>query len=86
MPKPTVERIVEEIRELAPEQRRQVLDKLQNLTSDDILQNGAADIDLTEAMVITAPSRQISAQEYWAWKPVEIKGKPLSETIIEDRR
>lgn len=35
---------------------------------------------------ISLPPRNPDPASYERWTPVEIEGKPLSETIIEDRR
>jgi len=32
------------------------------------------------------PPKGIPAEELRAWKPISVRGKPVSETIIEERR
>ena len=41
---------------------------------------------LKEGTLDSVPLGTINQKSFEEWKPVEIKGKPLSETIIEERR
>lgn len=86
-----IEQLVSQLRSLSPnEQRRirQVLDEQlitspppQQATEDDFKQRL---VELGLLKQIKHPAR--NADSFLSWKPVQIKGKPLSETIIEERR
>lgn len=89
MSSPKVERIFEQARTLDHEERRELLDKLQRFTpvAETLTQEQSLDKALLDAGLMNAPpSRKITLEEYQTWEPLEIKGRPLSETIIEERR
>jgi hypothetical protein len=88
-----LERVMEELKVLTPDEQRQVRDLLDSLlenrpentaslSPEDLLEQR-----LLEAGVISSiPTRNPDPEEYKNRKPVEVKGKPISETIIEERR
>jgi hypothetical protein len=41
---------------------------------------------LAEGLVSHVPPRTKDVERYRQWQPVAIEGKPLSETIVEERR
>jgi hypothetical protein len=41
---------------------------------------------LLERGVITAVPQGVSLADFDSWKPVDIQGPPISQTIIEERR
>lgn len=77
----TPQEIIKEIQKLPPMQKKEVLD---SISSDDFLnENEIAEQLLTKGIIKEIP-------EYWNksdedFEPMKIKGKPISETIIEDR-
>lgn len=86
-----LEKVIEEVKALTADEQRQVkkiLDELLNesntvsMSPEDLLQQR-----LLEAGLITEIRPGITDfSPYQEWEPVEVKGKPLSETIIEERR
>ena len=68
----TVEEIVAAIKDLSPEKRDEVLTRLVSLWSLNWHQIKSPGLSLKRAR----PRRP----------PIQIKGKPISETVIEDRR
>lgn len=80
----SVSEVLEAVRAMSPEERERVralLDALPDATSSD---DDAAQARLHEAGLLgETPPRTSSARARRT--PVEIKGKPLSETIIEER-
>ena len=86
----TVEQIVEAIKELSPEKRDEVrreLDLLWQLNS----QQSATDIDHADnpygALLNYTKSPGLRTKRARPRRPpIQVKGKPVSETIVEDRR
>lgn len=82
----TPQEIIQEIRKLPPFERRKIFDRI----STDLSKNGsiseeeAAKHLLAKGVISEIPEDWDKADE--DFEPIEIKGKPLSETIIEDRR
>ncbi len=86
----TLDRIIEEVRQLPPDEQRQLREQL----------NALADTSSTEEELEDAFEREMTAEgflgevkplrgddpEFYAYRPVTVEGKPVSETIIEERR
>lgn len=89
-----LEKIVEEIKALTPEQRqilRDMLDTLpqSNETPEEEMRQREDELlrRLHEKGILAKiPLPITDPRPFDDWKPIEIKGKPLSETIIEERR
>ena len=87
-----LDRVIEEVKALTQEEQRQVrelIDSLlespaenhQHLSPEDSL-----DRRLLERGVISEiPKRNLDPDTYKEFEPIEVKGKPVSETIIEER-
>ena len=82
----TVEEILEAVKELRPEQKDELKLRLmslwllwENLTSKWVMDQSRYDALLNMSELKNQPRRKRNP-------PIEIKGKPMSETIIEDRR
>jgi len=89
----TVEEILSAVKELPPQERAEVKRRLEDLVSqpepDEEAQ--AADLDkrVQRALFDAGLVREIKPKVKRPRErrpPIKIKGKPLSETIIEDRR
>ncbi len=78
--------IIKEIYKLPPVQRREVLDYISTDLSENnsVSEEDAAKHLLAKGIISEIPENWNEADEEFV--PIEIKGKPLSETIIEDRR
>lgn len=82
-----LEKVIEEIKALTPDEQRKVkelIDSLvgeQSVSPEDLLAQR-----LLEAGVISHIPPRIADESDRTFKPVEVKGKPVSETIIEERR
>lgn len=87
MAKATLARIVEEIKTLAPDERRQLREMLDAMTvpaeEEDKLK--ALRQALRAAGLVTQV-RQSRATDTPHRRWIEVQGKPVSETIIEERR
>jgi len=86
-----LEKIIEEVKALTPGEMRQVRELIDSLltTSEaapELSPEDRLDQLLLEAGVISEiPPRITDFTPYKNRKPIEVKGKPLSEIIIEDR-
>ncbi|HKP87861.1 MAG TPA: hypothetical protein VJZ26_17295 [Blastocatellia bacterium] len=87
-----LERVIEEVKALTPDEQRRVKDLIDSLlrasdeanasmSPEDLLEK-----KLLEAGVISEIPKRLPTAQYEDFEPIEIKGKPLSETIIEERR
>ena len=94
----TVEEIVNAVKDLPPQEQAEVKRRLESLmtqsdqadVSDETLQAG--DLDqrvqraLFEAGLVSEIKPPITDPTPYRREPIKIKGKPLSETVIEERR
>jgi hypothetical protein len=84
-----VERILQEIRGLTPEELQQVraaLDEEAAATKPKMSEEEFQEYLLKEGVISSIPERKLSSEEFRKRKPIEVKGKPVSETLIEERR
>jgi hypothetical protein len=80
----SVNEVLEAVRTMSPEERAQVRALLNKLSGASQSSEKSVQARLREAGLLTeAPTRQTTAHARHT--PVQIKGKPLSETIIEER-
>jgi hypothetical protein len=87
----SAQEILAEIQKLPPEERQRLLRALapeidehleaRQVTSEDEVEQ----ILLSEGIISEIPAR-LPDDEEETYEPVEVPGKPLSETIIEERR
>jgi hypothetical protein len=84
-----MERIWEEVKSLTPEEQR----RLHELLVDEALRLSEAEKEqevsrylLREGIISEIPKPDADATAYRRYTPVAIEGKPISETIIEERR
>ena len=85
----TVERLVELARTLSPDERRELSERLHELAPEAPPPSPEEQLEqamLRAGLITSIPPRDIDPAEYDAWQPVAIGGKPLSETIVEERR
>ena len=68
----TVDEIVDAIKDLSPEKRDEVLHRLGSLLS----------LNQPNSKSLNRPIKRARSRR----PPIQIKGKPISETVIEDRR
>ena len=84
-----LQQVLEEIRALTPDEQRQVRKLI-----DELLENSVPSPteDLLEQRLLEAgviseiPARVKAIIHGRDFKPIEVQGKPVSETIIEERR
>ncbi len=77
----TFERLAEEIKTLTPDEQRRLRDLLQRALLDELNRRL-----LAEGVISRIAPPITDFTPYQNRKPIEIEGKPLSETILEERR
>jgi len=80
----SVTEVLEAVRAMTPHEREQIRLLIDNLSDNPADAEAQALASLQKAGLLhrrTAPRRSVRER-----KPIEISGKPLSETIIEERR
>ncbi len=87
MAKATLDRIMKEIKTLAPDERRQLCEMLHALMvpAEEEAKRQALHQALRAAGLVTQ-IRQPRATDTPHRRRIEVQGKPVSETIIEERR
>lgn len=88
-----LEKIVEEIKTLTPEQRQRVREMLDGASSDETpeeeLQRREEQVYQRlrkTGILVKIPLEDVEHLPFEDYVPVKFEGKPLSETIIEERR
>jgi hypothetical protein len=77
----TFDRLAEEIKTLTPDEQVRLRDLLNRALQDELARRL-----LAEGVISRIPPPITDFTPYRNRKRIEIKGKPLSETIIEERR
>jgi hypothetical protein len=90
----SLEKVIEEVKALTPGERRQVRELIDSLpenpaetqeellSPEDLLERRLLD----RGVISEIPKRNFDPDTYKEFEPIEVKGKPVSETIIEERR
>ena len=89
MKKVTLHQVLEQVKMLTPDEQRELqkaLDELLDPPPSESLEEELARKLQKAGPVITHSSPITDSTCYEKWKPVEVKGKPVSEIIIEERR
>ncbi len=89
----SLETVIQELKALTPAEQKKVRELIDSMlelsaeTSATLSPEDVLDQRLLEAGVISEiPQRITDFTPYQNRKPIEVKGKPVSETIIEERR
>lgn len=91
MVSPNVDKILRQARALSDSERkelRNLLEERDGRQSAQSKEERLAQALLEEGIITHIPPKptQADIDRFNAWRPLPIQGKPLSETIIEDRR
>lgn len=81
--------IVEEMRNMTPEERQQLrraLDELGTPPAQKTREEQYLELLLREGLLERIPARTADLGAYSKRRLIKVKGKPISETIIEERR
>jgi hypothetical protein len=85
----TLEQVLEKVKELAPEEQQKVCELLESLSSESKPKMTIAEVEqkmLEDGFLTHIPQPIRDVVSFQKRKLIEVKGKPLSETIIEERR
>jgi hypothetical protein len=85
----TLTRIIEEVKTLTSEEQRQLQELLDPLLKKQPSQQIEEDLErkLLEAGLLSKVKVSVlDSERYRNYKPVAVKGKPVSETLVEERR
>lgn len=86
----TRDRIIEEVRRLPPDERRQLVEQLKTIVpatpSEDELEDAFERELMAEGVLGEVKPLPQDDPEFYAYKPITVTGQPVSETIIEERR
>jgi hypothetical protein len=84
-----LDKIIEEVRQLPPDEQQQLRAQLNEIlpfpAPEDALEE-EVERKLVAEGLITLPETSQNRTDEDDWEPIEVKGQPLSEMIIEERR
>lgn len=84
-----LDRVFEEVKALTPDEQRNLRDRVDELLATSSPQMTEEEFEqrlLEKGIISRIPSPITDLTPYRNRKLIEVKGKPLSETIIEERR
>ena len=87
-----LERLIEEVKALPPDDLLKVKALIDSLLqtpgaeSESSLEDQLDQLLLEAGVISEIPKRLPRPEHFKDFKPIEVKGKPISETIIEERR
>ncbi|MEK6299537.1 MAG: hypothetical protein AABO41_02350 [Acidobacteriota bacterium] len=84
-----LDRIVEEVKALTPDEQRALREMLESSVTPaqpDVSSSGFQKRLLERGIISRIPPRIRDAEFYANRKPIAVEGKPVSEIIIEERR
>ena len=88
----SVEKIIEEVRTLTQEEQLQVRELIDSLLGNTAEAQALLSPEerlerrlLERGVISEIPKRNFDPATYKEFEPIEVKGKPVSETIIEER-
>jgi len=88
----SVTEILEEVSKLSPQEKEQIINALlhdQEVGQSASIEERRAELHrqlLAEGLIKNIPPRRGRPPELRDFKPLTVEGKPVSETIIEERR
>ena len=88
----SLEEVIEEVKALSPDEQLRVKELIDSLLAGPAESNPLLPEDLLErklledGLISQIPTRNYDPKTYREFEPIEVKGKPVSETIIEERR
>ena len=85
----TLERVLEEVKALTSEEQRQLRDQLERWAQEQqskAMEDRLDQLLLEKGLISRIPTGVKGLDNYREFEPIPVEGKPVSETIIEDRR
>jgi hypothetical protein len=87
MPSENLDRVLEEVRALTAAERQELRARLDTWPApSQSTQDGLDERLLAAGVIDHVPAPVTDLAPYRRWKPLAMKAKPLSETVIEERR
>lgn len=87
MPSENLERMLEAARSLTAAERQELRARLDTWSASSSATEDELDRRLLAAGVIAhVPAPLTDLASYRRWKPIAVKGKPLSETVVAERQ
>ena len=83
MPSELLQRLAEEVKQLSPEEQGELKKQLERSLADEVTRRLVAKGLMSR---LPTPPSEADLERIQNWQPIAIQGKPLSETVIEDRR
>ncbi|MGA9995142.1 MAG: hypothetical protein WBP93_07000 [Pyrinomonadaceae bacterium] len=86
-----LEKVLSEVKTLSPDDLRRLREEVDRMLEPPRAQMTEDEFEqmlLAKGIISSIPSRPSKEEReaYRSYKPIEVKGKPVSETIIEERR
>jgi hypothetical protein len=84
-----LDRMIDQVKRLTAHEQKELREAIDRLleTSSELPAEDQFEQELVGSGVLDSlPPPAKAGQSVQGWKPIEVKGKPLSETIIENRR
>jgi hypothetical protein len=78
-----LQRLAEEVKLLSPEEQGELKLLLERALSDEVTRRLMAKGMISR---LPGPRTEADLERLRSWKPIVIQGKPLSETVIEDKK
>lgn len=85
----SLERVLSEVKALSPDDLIKLRDELDAMLEPARPQMTEEEFEqhlLAQGVISSIPLRDIDSEEYRSRKSIEVKGQPVSETLIEERR
>jgi oligoendopeptidase F len=83
-----LERVVNEAKSLTADELRKLRDSVDEMLNSrpKMSEDEFEQYLLAKGVITSIPTRDIDAEEYRKRKLIQVEGKPVSETLIEERR
>lgn len=83
-----LDRVFEEVRSLTPEEQQELGEMLKKLLGESRIAsiNGVCQQLIERGLIVEEKSVSLSTEEFESYTPITVRGKPVSQTLIEERR
>ena len=82
-----LDRVFEEVRSLTPEEQQELGEMLKRLLEESRVPSlEEVSRRLAEQGLIAEKRHPLSVEEFESYTPISVQGKPVSQTLIEERR
>jgi hypothetical protein len=84
-----LEKVLNEVKTLSPDDLRKLreeVDRMLELPRPQMTEEEFEQMLLSKGIISSIPSRDLDPEEFRHRQPIDVRGKPVSETLIEERR